>query len=127
MLYGAVPYEANSVAELISQILDKGPQFGRKRISKRLESLVRGLLEHNPSLRMTHEALFEAVVHDTRYPSSLIDNLESSDLASSTRFRRPIEQSDEATINSFVRELLYERAKYRYLVEVATKTTCYKK
>ncbi len=127
MLFGTVPYEASSVAELLSQILDRGPQFARKRVSKRVESLIRGLLEHNPTLRMTHDALFDAVIRDTRYPDSLIDSLEASDLSSSSRFKRSPEQSDEATINSFVRELLFERAKYRYLVEVATKTASFKK
>jgi serine/threonine protein kinase len=127
MLYGCVPYNATTVAELLSQILDRGPQFARKRISKRLESLIRGLLEHNPALRMSHEALFDAVIRDTRFPNSLMDSLEASELSSSSRFRRPLEQSDEATINGFVRELLFERAKYRYLVEVATKTAGFKK
>lgn len=125
MIYGSVPYDAASIDELLTQISQIGPQFQKKKISKKVESLIRGLLDPNPATRMSHNQLFDIVLKDPNYPLSLLDSGELS--ASLTMKSKPLQTDADTIVNNFVKGILYSRSKYKYLVELATKAAELKK
>lgn len=125
MLYGSVPYDAQNIDELLEQIHSKGPLFNRKPISKKVESLIRSLLEPNPSKRLAHSALFDLVTRDAQYPSSLLDAPESKSGANQALDRNQNTLA-ESVVESFLKEVLQERAKYEHLVKLAQKASHYR-
>lgn len=125
MLYGSVPYDAHNIDELLEQIHSRGPLFSSKPTSKKVESLIRSLLEPNPSKRMAHSALFDLVTRDPQYPASLLetpeprlDRLPSQDRGSNSLA--------ESVVDKFLKEVLQERAKYEHLVKLAQKASHYR-
>lgn len=123
MLMGNVPYDAANIDDLVSQIHGKGPNFKGKRISKKLETLILSLLEENPQMRITHTSLFEIVLKDPNYPNSIID----SDYQTSYQQTQPESNPANAVLDNFVKEILYERSKYTYLIDLAAQATYFKK
>ena len=90
MLYGQVPYDATNVEDLLTQIYEKGPQFYKKKISRKLEELIKSMLDPGSSSRISHSDLFDLVIDDPNYPSSLLDADASSPV--NTNFKpRPSE------------------------------------
>lgn len=128
MIYGSVPYDATSIDDLLLQIKEKGPQFHKKKISKKLETLIMSLLEANPQMRISHSSLFEVVLKDPNFPNSLLetgDSLLSSSLSKATR-KSVGEATEDTLINDFVKDILFERSKYTFLIELASKATLFK-
>lgn len=126
MIYGQVPYNAQSVKELLTQIDTIGPVFGSKKTSVKVEQLIRGLLQSDPLKRLSHAELFDIVLQDPNYPNSLLDQPDISP-AILVRDKKPSGSREEEIVNDFVREILNERAKYKFLIELATKTAQLKK
>lgn len=52
MLFGAVPFKANNMKELHKQVLKCEPQY-KNEVSKQAMSLLKGILEKDPKLRLT--------------------------------------------------------------------------
>lgn len=126
MIYGTVPYDATNIEDLVSQIYERGPQFYKKKISKKVETLLRSLLEANPNTRMSHNTLFEVVLKDPNFPNSLLDE-PSSPLGTAAIARQRKSEGDDALITGFTREVLFERSKYKFLIDLASKATYFKK
>ena len=122
MIYGQVPYDASSVDELLEAIQNRGPLFHTKPISKKVETLIRSLLEPNPAKRMTHAALFDLVTRDQNYPSSLMDVTDAK-LDRLSSFDRNSLGSADSTVEKFLKEVLLERSKYEQLVKLAQKAS----
>lgn len=125
MLFGFVPYDAQNIEELLEQIHSRGPLFSNKSISKKVESLIRSLLEPNSSKRLAHSALFDLVTRDPHYPASLLetpeprlDRLPSQDKGSHALA--------ESVVDKFLKEVLQDRAKYEHLVKLAQKASHYR-
>ncbi len=127
MLYGTVPYDADNIENLLNQIYDRGPQFYKKKISKKIENLIRSLLEANPASRMNHNTLFEIVLKDPNFPNSLLDEPSSPLSTAAMARQRKSDGSDEALISTFTKEVLFERSKYKFLIDLASKATYFKK
>lgn len=114
MIYGNVPYDATNIDDLLIQIHTRGPQFTKKKISRKVEALIRGLLEPRPANRLTHQSLFDQVLSDPSYPHSMLDDTPTA--------RSQVPVVELSTSQSFIREVLYERAKYKFLVDLASRT-----
>lgn len=125
MMYGSVPYDATNIDDLLVQIQSKGPQFHKKKISKKLETLILSLLEPNPLMRVTHSALFELVLKDANFPNSLLEGDASLPQGSKTARSSTKETADD-TVGDFVKEILLERSKYAFFAELASKATVFK-
>lgn len=125
MIYGTVPYDATNIDDLLIQIQSRGPQFNKKKISKKLETLILSLLEANPMMRVTHNALFDIVLKDPNYPNSLLEEGMIPQGGKSAR-NSARGEDDENLIGDFVKEILYERSKYSFLVELASKAALFK-
>lgn len=126
MLYGSVPYDSKSIQDLLQKIQDKGPNYSKKRVSSKVEQLLRGLLEPNPQLRMTHAALFDTVLKDPQFPISMIESQTQVDPSSLGRARKSLDGPEEI-ISHFTRDILWQRSKYKYYIEIAMKATQFKK
>lgn len=121
MIYGTVPYDATNIDDLLAQIQSKGPQFHKKKISKKLETLILSLLEANPLMRVTHSALFDLVLKDPNFPNGFLEG--DSPMSQGTKSQR---NSSDDIIGEFVKEILFERSKYAFLAELASKATVFK-
>ena len=116
MIYNEVPHaHTTNPDQLLSSILEEGPQFSKKKIPYKLEQLIRGLLEYNPALRMTHDRLFDMILHDNNY----IHNIMTDDTGTNDR------TADSSSMDSFMSEILYERYKYIYIIDVCNRSLQY--
>lgn len=114
MLMGKVPYDATNIEDLIKQILQQGPQFGERKLSKNLESLILSLLEPNPLSRLSHSSLFQVILNDPNYPQNLSVCIPQTNLLQQT-----------PTHSSFLASILLDRSKSTYLIDTAAKSAHY--
>ena len=59
MLFGAVPFKASNMAELHKQVLERQPTYKEEEVSDEALSLLKGILEKDPSLRLTSDQILE--------------------------------------------------------------------
>jgi len=59
MLFGAVPFKASNLSELHRQVLEREPTYKEEEISADALSLLKGILEKDPALRLTSEQILE--------------------------------------------------------------------
>jgi serine/threonine protein kinase len=123
MLMGNVPYNATNIDDLLKVILERGPQFTGRKLSKKLEALIISMLVANPTARISHATLFETVLKDQSYPNNLLEG----DSQSHQSKRQPDVTSETSALDDFVKEILFERSKYTYLIDLAGKATYFKK
>lgn len=123
MIMGAVPFDATNIDDLLHQIVKVGPRFHGQKLSKKLETLILSLLEADPLMRVTHSALFEIVLKDPTFPNNFIEKELHLPQTKRTLGSAP----ETGALESFVKEILYERSKYTYLIDLAAKATYFKK
>ena len=59
MLYGAVPFKASNMAELHKQVLERQPTYKEEEVSGEALSLLKGILEKDPTRRLTSDEILE--------------------------------------------------------------------
>lgn len=126
MIYGCVPYDASNIDDLLAQIQSKGPQFNKKKISKKLETLILSLLESNPLMRVSHSALFDLVLKDPNFPKNMLELEPTSTPNNKLSSNQGSDGPNDTVISDFVKEILYERSKYTFLAELAAKAAVFK-
>lgn len=130
MIYGCVPYQSETIDDLLYDICNIGPSFNhinpitglKIEIPEQLKELIKGLLNPDAEDRIKHITLFNKVLDEPKFEKVYSGSTESiinqSNLTQKSSTIEPV-------IDQFITNVKYERSKYTFLVNLAKTTVQY--
>ena len=129
MLYGEVPYKSGTIVDLLYDIKNVGPNYNHPNVglSQKLFNLLKALLQPDPELRISHEDLFSIVINSRDFVAEYSNEAEAvQEKPAGSGYSSDIKSREDYILDSFIKDVIYQRSKYQYLVNLANQTQKFK-